>query len=186
MIRLVALLFISSCASSPYVDFRMEQQIDGMSDWVLQPERPWTADESEVHVNLRVGLEWSKGLKCPYVDSMIVGPWNQVFVGCSKSFQTEKRRFYIEPAIVHQIDSQTSGFLGTDQKQWQGHNPFIHLRVGVNINPAFYCGVSSGKSLFQGAPFESESNNPDLYWTNVGCGARLFGKTGLFSKEHLR
>ncbi len=177
---LLSLLF-TGCASTPYVDMRVAIQVDRMSDWVLQPERDWTPDKSQERINLQVGLDWGT-LSCPYIDTMINGPWDQMFIGCSKRFG---KKFFFEPSLLHQVDSRTQEFLRTDQKQWQGHNPFIHLRVGYNINPAFHCGVVSGKSLFQGAPFEREEHAPDLYWTNVECGVRLWGKTGLFSDEHL-
>jgi len=160
----------------------MAHQIDGMSDWVLQPERPWTADESVTRIHFVAGLEWEDKWDCPYVDYMASGPWDQTFIGCSKRFGDS---WFATPKLMHQLDSASSDFLGTDQKQWQGHNPFLHLRVGYHFNPAFACGISTGKSLFQGAPFESEDGEPDLYWTNVDCSARLGGKTGLFSKEHL-
>jgi hypothetical protein len=182
MIRLsIILLLLSGCASTPYVEMRMAYQIDPWSDWVLQPERKWTPAESEVRIHLQAGLEFDKNVDC-YVDSMIVGPWSQAFVGCSKRFGSG---FFVTPKLMYQVDDLTSDFLNTDQKQWQGPNPFLHLRVGYQINPAFAVGLSTGKSLFQGAPFEKEEHNPDLYWTNVDVTARLWGKHGLFSKEHL-
>lgn len=178
--RYLVLLLLSGCASSPYVEVRFAEQINGMSDWVLQPEREWTAPESQTRLHLQAGLEWSGNVDC-YAESMVVGPWDQVFIGCSKRFG---ERFFAQPKLMHQVDSQTSPFLRTDQKQWQGHNPFLHLRVGYQINPAFAVGISTGKSLFQGAPFEGEDGEPDLYWTNIDISARLFGKNGLFSEHH--
>ncbi len=180
MNRVLLLLLLTGCASTPYVEVRMAGQIDGMSDWVLQPDRDWTPEESETRLHLQVGVEWDGNVDC-YADSMIVGPWSQLFIGCSKRFGES---WFVQPKLMHQVDARTSDFLQTDQKQWQGHNPFVHVRFGYQINPAFACGISSGKSLFQGAPFEREEHAPDLYWTNVDCSARLWGKRGLFSEEH--
>lgn len=180
-IILLAVL-VAGCSSTPYLDARFGFQIDSWSDWVLQSERPWTPSESETKLWLQAGLEWDRSISCPYVETMMSGPWDQAFIGCSMRFG---KKFYIEPALVHQIDARTSEFLQTDQKQWQGHNPFMHLRVGYQINPAFRIGLATGKSLFQGAPFEKEEGNPDLYWTDLEIGVRFWGKHGMFSKEHL-
>lgn len=172
-------LAITGCGATPYADVRFSYQIDGMSDWVLQPERDWVEDRL-VSLSLQAGAEWDKS-QC-YVDTILVGGWDQVFAGCSYRFGS---KWYIEPALMHQIDSLSSDFISTDEKQWQGHNPFMHLRAGYAINPAFRVQIATGKSLFQGAPFESEDGNPDLYWTNIEFAYRIGGKHGLFSKEHL-
>lgn len=182
--RLVILLLLSGCASSPYLEMKFVHQVDPMSDWVLQSERPWTPDESETRLHMNVGLEWGD-LSCPYVERIFAGPWDQMLIGCSKRFGKqvgENTRLFIEPAILHQVDSQTTEFLRTDQKQWQGHNPFIHLRIGVK-HYGFRCPViATGKSAFQGAPFEREDGAPDLYWTNLECGVRVFGNEGIFNQ----
>ncbi len=182
LVALIGMLFLLiGCATSePYLELRVAYQIDPWSDWVLQPERDWTPD-SESRMNLQAGLEWDNNVSC-YVDSMIAGPWDQMFIGCSRSFG---KKWFIETALVHQVDSRTQEFLRTDQKQWQGHNPFFHVRVGYNINPAFRCNIATGKSLFQGAPFEREEGAPDIYWVNAECSGRFKGKHGLFSSEHM-
>ena len=185
LFRVLALaFFLGGCASSPYVDARFGYQHDGGSDWVLQPEREWTPSESEVKLWLQTGLEWDKQLSCPYVDVLVSGPWDQAFVGCSMRFG---KKFYVEPSINHQIDSMSSEFIRTDQRQWQGHNPFAHLRVGYQINPAFRVALATGMSthcLSKGKGLK-EVSCPDLYWTDVEAGVRFFGKRGLFSKDHL-
>ena len=177
-LAIVTLLFLlTGCASSPFVEARVAYQIDRWSDWVLQSERDWVSDEP-VHLRLVAGLEWDKGIDCPYVDVMMAGPWNQSFIGCSKQFG--KKHWYAQTQLMHQIDDHTSAFLRTDQKQWQGHNPFFHLRFGAQWRGGkVKCPtIASGKSLFQGAPFESEDGNPDLSWVNVECSTRFWGKTG--------
>jgi hypothetical protein len=178
---LIPLLFLSGCATvDPFLDMKFVYQHDAWSDWVLQSERPWTGKESEVRVHMTAGLETDVGEL--YFESIVSGPWSQAFVGYSYRFGNAKEgrdwNFFIEPALVHQIDNLSSEFLQTSQKQWQGHNPFVHLRIGLQgAGDAFRCPViATGKSVFQGAPFESEDHAPDLYWTNVECGVRLFGR----------
>lgn len=181
---LVVLFSLTGCASSPYLEMKFVYQVNPMSDWVLQTERSWTPDESETRLHLNVGLEWDDALNCPYVERIFSGPWDHLLIGCSKRFGKQvgtNTRLFIEPAILHQVDSQTSEFLRTDQKQWQGHNPFVHLRLGVKYR-GFRCPViASGKSLFQGAPFEREDHAPDLYWTNIECGVRIWGNEGILN-----
>lgn len=168
---LIICCILSGCGTTPFVDGRVSYQIDPWSDWVLQPEREWTGDQSEVRFNLIGGLSWGSW-DCPYIDVMIVGPWDQFFIGCSKTFG--KERFYGSLQLMHQVDSRTSDFLNTDEKRWQGHNPFLHFRGGMQfMDKRLRCGLATGKSLFQGAPFEREEGNPDLYWTNVECGYRF-------------
>lgn len=185
-------LFLGGCANlgspSPYVEGKFTYQINSWSDWVLQPERPWICGdkpgcENEHRLHLEVGLEWKKRVDCPYFESMLVGEYSWGGIGCSiafgKKFGESPWGGYLEPAIVHQLDSHTSDFLQTDQNQWQSHNPYIHLRGGVE-GGGFYFGLATGRSIFQGAPFESEENNPDIYWTNIELGVRFWGKTGAF------
>lgn len=183
---LMILASIGGCGSNPYVEGKFVVQIDGWSDWVLQPERPWVeGDESETRVHLQVGLEWDGRLDCPYVETIMVGAWDQMLIGCSKRFGTwsDKRKWgaYLQPALVHQVDGRTSDFLKTNQNQWQGHNPFIHLRAGLELAGA-HIAIATGKSLFQGAPLEREEGEPDLYWTNFEAGARFWGKTGAWQQ----
>lgn len=183
---LLVVAFLSGCAASPYVEARFAYQVDPWSDWVLQPERDWICSvteqgdrncENEVRLHVQAGMEWSNRTSC-FADSMLVGPYSQAFVGCSKMFGGgDERGWFIQPELRHQIDDLTSDFLGTDQKQWQGHNPFVHLRAGYRYGP-FKVNIASGKSLFQGAPFEKEEGAPDLYWTNIEVGARWGGYTG--------
>lgn len=173
-----AVVFLTGCATaSPFFDFTVARQINGMSDWVLQPEREWTSTQ-QIQFHSSLGVAWDNGSEC-YLRN-VIGPWNQTFVGCAKSFYTPKGRFFVKPELLHQVDSQTSTFLRTNQKQWQGHNPFIHLRAGVKYK-ALKCQVATGKSVFQGAPFEGEDGEPDLYWTNIECGVRLIGRGGVYS-----
>jgi hypothetical protein len=182
---------LAACGSSPYLDSKFVWQHDRGSDWVLQPERPWVCGnkascESETRLHITAGLEWNNRLDCPYVETILMGPWDQMLVGCSKRFGTYNGKrtwnLFIEPAIVHQVDGRTSEFLRTDQTQWQGHNPFVHLRAGVEGGGMRCPVVATGKSLFQGAPFEREEGEPDLYWVNLECGVRFWGKTGAWQQ----
>lgn len=183
---LPVVVLLAGCASfesfqepDPYAELRFAWQINAWSDWVLQPDRPWTPDDDEARLHLQVGVEWDNRVSC-FGESMLVGPWSQAFLGCSKMFGAkDERGFFVQPELRHQLDSLTSDFLQTDQKQWQGHNPFVHLRVGYRLS-GFRCGIATGKSLFQGAPFEREEGAPDLYWTNVECGYRFGGHTGMW------
>jgi len=183
LMKYLWLILLSGCASSPYLEMKFVHQVDRMSDWVLQPERPWTPKEAETRTHLTVGLEW-KDVNCPYVERIFQGPWDQMLIGCSRRFGKavgENTRLFIEPALVHQVDGETSPFLRTDEKQWQGHNPFVQLRIGIK-HYGFRCPViATGKSLFQGAPFEREDHAPDLYWTNIECGVRLWGNEGILN-----
>lgn len=170
------LFFVTGCAyTSPYGEVRAEYQINSWSDWVLQPEREWTPERDEMRLHLQAGLQWKNGWECPFVDTMITGPWDQMFIGCSKTFGW--KRSYVSALLMHQVDERTSEFLRTDQKQWQGHNPFLHVRAGFSWKDDKYrCpGIATGKSLFQGAPFEQEEGEPDLYWTTVTCAVRFGG-----------
>ncbi len=79
--------------------------------------------------------------------------------------------------MIHQSDRWSSWWLSTDRKDWQGHNPFNHFRIGLRLPRKWKCPVlASGRSAFQGAPFESEDNAPDLYWSHLECGKRWGGK----------
>ena len=173
-IACLVILLLSGCAT--FVETRAAYQVDPWSDWVLQKERPWTPARSEVRVNLIAGLAWDRGIDCPYFDVMMVGPWDQLFIGCSKIFGTG--RWYLQTQILHQIDNRTSDFLQTDQKQWQGPNPFFHLRMGAQWQEGrIKCPtIATGRSLFQGAPFEKEEGSPDLYWVNLECSIRWGGR----------
>ena len=186
-LAIIVALLLAGCASKPsaYFDSKFVFQHDRGSDWVLQSERSWTPAESETRLHITGGLEWMYQIDCPYVEVILSGPWDQMFLGCSKRFgkigKNKNYTFFFEPAIVHQVDNRTSAFLRTDQKQWQGHNPFMHLRGGIRWKNGMRCPViATGKSVFQGAPFEKEEHAPDLYWTNFECGIRLGGKTGAF------
>lgn len=184
-VLLLACLLLMGCANSPatpYGGYKFVAQHSRGTDWVLQKEREWTPNESVTGAHIFAGLEWKHRIRCPYVNYVAHGAFDQVLIGCSWQFGTWGDKdwgFYAEPAIVHQVDSETSWFLRTDQKQWQGHNPFLHLRLGIEL-AGFNCAIASGKSVFQGAPFESEDNNPDIYWTNFECGVQVWGKTGAF------
>jgi len=173
----LAMLLTGCATASPFFDFTVARQINGMSDWVLQPEREWTKSE-ELQFHSSIGVAFGNNNQC-YLKN-IIGPYTQTFIGCSKAFYTPKGRFFIQPELLHQVDAQTDKFLRTNQKQWQGHNPFVHLRAGVQYK-VLRCQVATGKSVFQGAPFEGEDGEPDLYWTNIECGVRLVGSGGVYS-----
>ncbi len=170
MIGCLALL-LSGCA--PFVEVGVGYQIDRWSDWVLQPERAWVNDEPLY--TFSAGLEWKDHVDCPSID-IVSGAYEQAFLSCSKRFGG---KFFSNVQLKHQINSRTSDFLQTDQKQWQGHNPFLHLRIGYDWGGVKCPQIATGKSLFQGAPFESETGNPDLYWTNLECSVRFFGQSGV-------
>ncbi len=57
-------LAIQGCASkpSPYATLSLEWQIDGMSDWMLHPDRSWNGDSP--FLNGEFGLEWKDDYKC--------------------------------------------------------------------------------------------------------------------------
>ena len=61
--RILILLFLAGCASSPYAELGLEWQVDSMSDWMLQPERGWMGDSP--YLTGRFGLEWDHKIKCP-------------------------------------------------------------------------------------------------------------------------
>lgn len=178
---ILSALMLTGCASSPFLDMKAVAQHDSGSDWVLQSERPWTADKSEGRLHLAAGLEWDNQIDCPYIEVIMVGPWDWMGIGCTKRIGSMKEgrllNGFLAGSLVHQVDSRTSEFLGTDQKQWQGHNPFMHVRFGLQWKYKIRCPViATGKSVFQGAPFEKEEGEPDLYWMNVECGKRFGGK----------
>ena len=62
--RWLVLLMLSGCAASPAMNIKISGQINPWSDWVLQPERDWTPDESETRINVLGGFEWDNGLTC--------------------------------------------------------------------------------------------------------------------------
>lgn len=175
--RYLILLLLTGCSyTMPYLEPKAEYQFDSWSDWVLQSERPWTPEESEPFLKLETGLEWSYGISCPSWEFNITGPWEQMFIGCWWHYRPSGTiKPFFGAGVMHQIDSRTDDFLGTDQRQWQGHNPFIHVKAGASAY-GLNLYLRSGKSIFQGAPFESEAHNPDLYWTNFGISYRFFGR----------
>ncbi len=176
-------VFVMGCASTPYVDMKVVHQIDSWSDWVLQPERKWMEDSEDYGIRVTVGTEFAKEREC-FVEFAATGT-EQMFVGCGQRFgwrgSHEPTGWYAEPSIRYQVDTRTTEFLRTDQKQWQGENPFIHLRVGYKRNGIRCPVVATGKSLVSGAPFSNEDTSPDIYWTNVECGVRMWGRDGVFS-----
>ena len=173
----VVCLLLSGCASSPYLEPKFEWQIDSWSDWVLQSERPWTPDEHEPFLKIETGLAWDYGIDCPAIEWNAVGPWEQMFVACWWHWGGKQKsvRPIVGVGLMHQIDSRTEDFLNTDQNQWQSHNPFLHLRAGVSVYDLNVY-LRTGKGLLQGAPFESENDNPDIYWTNFGVSYRFWGR----------
>ena len=167
------------CASSPYLIVKGVYQHDRGSDWVLQPERKWINGSNNPRLHIQAGLEWENNLDCPYIASG-TDQLRWVHLGCAKTFgsyDSNKRfNFFAQLDIVHQVDSLTSSILSTDMKAWSGHNPFWHFRGGL-IWKKWKCPViATGRSMFQGLPFESEDMAPDLYWTHVECGRRWGGK----------
>lgn len=178
---LLSFLILSACGSTPYIGYKFVVQHNRGSDWVLQPEREWASEDIDHRFHVMAGLEWKNGYECGFEHTLRGYQWNAL--QCSKRFGASKGTgFYFKPSIVHQIDSHTDWFLRTDEKRWQGENPFIHLRVGYRYN-GFRCPViatgNSYRSFASGKAFGG-SGEPDLYWTNVECGVRFFGKTGLW------
>jgi hypothetical protein len=188
MKKLIALLLLTGCASDPYVDLKVVWQHNAGSDWTLQPEREWIRARDDYRLTMNAGLEWKRRTDCPYVEATVSGPYQQMFIGCSRRFgirgADKTVDFYIEPALVYQVNALTEDFLRTDiyrEYEWQGDNPFVHLRIGMRFG-SFRCPViASGRSLTVGAPFGSEDNSPDLYWVDVECGARLLGRGSVFN-----
>jgi hypothetical protein len=179
---ITALLTLSACASEPYLDAKIVWQHNSGSDWMLRPNREWINDRNNPRMHIALGLAWKNDLDCPYIATGTdVLKWRHV--GCSKLFGTKpnkNHRWFIETALVYQIDSQTDWWLRTDRTDWQGVNPFFHLRGGViweNEGPAsFKCPmIATGRSVTQGFPLHSESKEgeTDLYWTNIECGGRM-------------
>lgn len=177
--KYLVLFFLVGCASSPYLDTKLVYQHNAGTDWMLQPEREWINTTNNPRIHIALGLEWEHQLDCPYIASGtdVLG-W--VHLGCAKTFGTYKptRRFdfFGRIDVIHQVDRWSSGWLSTNRKDWQGHNPFIHFRIGLLWKHNVRCPVyATGKSIFQGFPFESENNNPDLYWSLFECGRRWGG-----------
>lgn len=188
---LLAVLLLTGCASSkPYIEARMAHQLDRMSDWVLQPERDWICSEeaqeagtcdSELRLFVQAGFEWPNQSDC-YFETTAIGPWDQAWVGCSRMFGAkDERGWFIRPELRHQINDLTSDFLQTDQTQWQGYNPFVHLRVGYRYS-GFKINVATGMSTRCIAKLKKirDVSCPDLYWTNIEVGARYGGYTGMW------
>ena len=181
MRTIIILLLLAGCASDPYVDMKVVWQHNGGSDWMLQPERDWIQAKNDYRVHVNAGFERNGKTDCPYVEAVVYGPYRQAFVGCSHRFGIGKH-LYVEPSLVHQVDSMTSDFLRTDISrqpyEWQGHNPFVHLRIGLKFN-SFRCPVyATGMSLHaigEGKVLHNDTHVPDLYWTDVECGVRLWG-----------
>lgn len=84
---------------------------------------------------------------------------------------------FAEVKIVHHIQPWMDWMLKDERKSWMGHNPRIHFELGLEWEHKISCPVFvTGTSIFQGAPFESESNAPELYWAHLECGKRWGGK----------
>ena len=175
---LLILLLLAGCGSTPFMGYKFAFMHDRGSDWVLQDEREWY-DSREPRFHLTAGLEWDGGYEC-YLEHVAVG-YDWTAVACAKRFGQKEKGWYAQAALLHQFDGMSSWYLRTDEHRWAGHNPFIHLRVGYRYGwfrcPVFATGFSvepfaKGKHLF---------NKPghDLYWTNVECGVRIGGKTGM-------
>ena len=67
---ILSLLLLSGCASgppSPYARLGLEWQIDGMSDWMLQPEREWMGDSP--YFSGEFGLEFDHRITCTLTSS---------------------------------------------------------------------------------------------------------------------
>lgn len=178
VILFIALL--SGCASSPFLDMKAVWQHDRGSDWMLRPEREWIDGPNNPRLHVAAGLEWENRVDCPYIASG-TDDLEWVHIGCSKTFgryePNQTFNLFGEFSVVHSVDELSDYYLSTDRKRWQGHNPFMHLRGGFEWAHKIKCPVyATGKSIFQGAPFESESHAPDLYWSHFECGKRWGGK----------
>lgn len=62
--RLLVLLALQGCAASPYVEVGVAHQIDSLSDWFVQTDRPWQCHNPQFHGEL--GLEWDSKVKLAY------------------------------------------------------------------------------------------------------------------------
>ena len=181
-LKILCILFFipSLCyAASPYLTLKRVYQNDRGSDWVLSPERDWINGSNNPRLHIHVGLAWDRNISCFGATGTDYLEW--VHVGCSKdwgSYNPDRRfNFFGQLAIIHQIDSLTDPILSTDMKAWQGHNPFWHFRFGMKWKHKIRCPVfATGRSLFQGNPFESEDMAPDLYWFHIECSKSWGGK----------
>lgn len=54
----------------------------------------------------------------------------------------------------------------------------MHLRAGYDWGAVTCPQIATGKSLFQGAPVEIDEGEPDIYWVNIECSARFWGRSG--------
>ena len=193
MRAIIVMLCLAGCAGtpSPYVDAKMVIPHNRGSDWVLQPEREWVCKgkascETEARIDMAAGLEWDNRVTLS-LNWILIGPWQQVGLSFAKEWDFaiggSGWGVIVQPALYHQFDGPTSWFLRTDQLQWQSHNPFLHLRVGMEAE-GFRCPViATGESTYsfaRGKWIPGEHGPPDLYWTQLECGARFWGKTGAF------
>jgi hypothetical protein len=196
MKKLLLLFLLSGCASSPFIDTKLVIQNNRGSDWMLRPQREWINDNNNPRLHVVVGLEWGHQIDCPYIASG-TDKLRWVHIGCAKAWG-KKEGLFFEFALIHQVDSLSSWWLRTDRApydgpdearalysrgyydngdRWTGQNPFYHLRVGLRWKHKVKCPViATGRSMFQGAPFESEDGAPDLYWSQLECGKRWGGK----------
>ena len=81
---------MSGCASSPYAEIGLGYQIDGMSDYWLQTERPWQCSNLQFHGE--VGLEFDSG--------WTVGYHHQSWLRCGKPLGNNKPEVYTDDIRV--------------------------------------------------------------------------------------
>lgn len=179
---LLVILPLTGCAymgkPAPYLDTKIVWQNDDGSDWMLRPEREWIDETNNPRFHVHLGLEWAHNIDCPYIATG-TDALEWLHFGCAKTWEwwmTEDTALFFQFAVIHSSDKYSHPILSTDQKRWQGHNPFGHWRLGIKRKSGWFFNVATGRSIFQGAPFESEDNNPDLYWFHAELGYRLGGK----------
>jgi len=182
LILAIVLATLAGCASSakPFIDTKLVVQHDSGSDWMLRPERRWIADNNNPRLHVVGGLEWKNGIDCPWIATG-TDQLRWINLGCGMTFGRyapyRKLNLFGEVHIVHQLDQHSSWWLRRERTDWMGHNPRLTLRGGLQWGHKIKCPmIASGTSIFQGAPFESESNAPELYWFNFECSKRWGGQ----------
>ena len=173
-------VLMMGCASvgqpAVYLDTKIVWQNDEGSDWMVRPEREWIDETNNPRFHAHLGLAWQHNVDCPYIATG-TDALKWLHIGCSKGWGSKENRPFFEYAVIHQVDSQSDWYLSTDRKDWQGHNPFNHFRLGWRWKHKIRCPViATGRSMFQGAPFESEDDAPDLYWSHLECTKRWGGQ----------
>ena len=201
LLVLAGIAMLAGCAATgkpaAFLDAKVVWRNDRGSDWMLRPDREWINERNNPRLQGALGLEWPHQIDCPFIATG-TDALKWVHLGCAWRFGKRKPGrlfgFCGDVALIHQVDELSSWWLRTDKQhvkppsviaqqyrdtpgaKWTGQNPFYHLRAGLCWDHKIRCPmIATGRSMFQGAPFESEDNAPDLYWSALECGKRWGG-----------